>query len=143
MTSNDGVQLIRNLIREFFNSHNPAVAPRFFTPDFRWHGGSVGEFSGVENYAQAMTGFWCALPDAHATELDAFQTGDRVVARFVVEATHKGPLWGVAPTNRKTRWDATMIYRLENGKIAEQWAAEDWTAILRDVGVFTPPFGNG
>ncbi len=142
MTNNDGVQLARDLIREFFNSHNPAVAARFFTPDFRWHGGSVGEYSGVENYAAAMTGFWSALPDAHATELDAFQAGDKVVARFVVEATHKGPLWGAAATNKKIRWDATMIYRLEGGKIAEQWAAEDWTAILRDVGVFTPPFGN-
>lgn len=89
-----------------------------------------------------MTGFWSALPDAHATEQVAIESGDMVTIRLVVEATHRGDLWGIHPTGRKIRWDAIMIYRMDDGKVAEQWAAEDWTAILRDIGAVDPPFGK-
>ncbi len=30
-----------------------------------------------------------------------------------------------------------MIYHPRDGRVAEQWAAEDWTAILHAAGVFT------
>ena len=142
MTSETGIAVVRSLIQNFFNAHDPSVAPRYFTPDFRWHGGSVGDYEGAETYAKAMSGFWSALPDAHATELDAFEAGDRVTMRFRVEATHQGLLWGIVPTGRRVQWDAVMIYRIQGNKIAEQWAAEDWCAILRDLKVFEPPFGK-
>jgi predicted ester cyclase len=32
-----------------------------------------------------------------------------------------------------------MIYRIQDGKVVEQWAAEDWTAIVHAVGDYTPP----
>jgi len=143
MTGETGITVVRSLIQSFFNAHDPSVAARYFTPDFHWHGGSVGEYKGVESYAKAMSGFWSALPDAHATELDAFEAGDRVTMRFLVEATHKGALWGIPATGSRVRWDAVMIYRMQGNKIAEQWAAEDWCAILRDLKVFDPPFGKG
>jgi predicted ester cyclase len=38
------------------------------------------------------------------------------------------------------RWDAVDIYRLSDGKIAEEWAADDMTAVLRQAGVYTPPW---
>jgi hypothetical protein len=50
--------------------------------------------------------------------------------RFTVQGTHTAELWGIAPTGNRIVWDAIMIYRLADGRIAEQWAAEDWTAQL-------------
>jgi hypothetical protein len=39
------------------------------------------------------------------------------------------------------RWDAVDIYRFNNdGKIIEEWAADDLTAILHGVGAYTPPW---
>jgi predicted ester cyclase len=87
-----------------------------------------------------MTRFFQALPDVHATEQDLSESGDTVAARFVVEGTHRAVLWGVSPTGHKVRWDAIMIYRFADGKISEQWAAEDWTAILHGIGVVRPPW---
>lgn len=88
-----------------------------------------------------MGGFWSALTSAHAVERDIFAMGGRVAARFNVEATHTGQLWGVAPSGKTARWTAVMIYRIADGKVAEQWAAEDWTAILGDLEIVKPPFG--
>jgi predicted ester cyclase len=68
---------------------------------------------------------------------------DRVAIRFVVEATHKGNLFGIAPTGRRVRWDAVDIYRVVDGMIAEEWAADDVTMILQQVGAFTLPMFSG
>lgn len=31
-----------------------------------------------------------------------------------------------------------MVYRMVDGNISDQWAAEDWTAILHGVGFVQP-----
>ena len=33
-----------------------------------------------------------------------------------------------------------LIYRLSDGKIAEEWAADDLTAILYEIGAYDPPW---
>jgi predicted ester cyclase len=38
------------------------------------------------------------------------------------------------------RWDAVDVFRFSNGRIAEEWGAEDTTAILYQLGWFTPPW---
>jgi predicted ester cyclase len=67
--------------------------------------------------------------------------------RYVVEATHEGNLLGLAPTGRRVRWDAVDICRLADGMIVEEWAADDTTAILHQVGAYAPLWlavvGNG
>jgi predicted ester cyclase len=66
--------------------------------------------------------------------------GDAVVVRLVVEGTHRGNLLGIPATGRRVRWDAVDIYRLSDGKIAEEWAADDTAAVLYQVGAFVPPW---
>lgn len=48
------------------------------------------------------------------------------------------PYWGVPATGNHVKWNAIMTYRFVDGKVAEQWAAEDWVAILHGVDFFTP-----
>ncbi len=40
----------------------------YFVPDFKWDGASVGDYQGAETYAEAMKGFFRALPDTNAIE---------------------------------------------------------------------------
>ncbi|MDT7563211.1 MAG: hypothetical protein QOF38_2876 [Pseudonocardiales bacterium] len=140
--SQPGIELVRDLIARFFNGHNPDLAPEFFAPDFRWHGGSVGTIHGIDAYTAAMRQFFAGLPDAEAIEQDAAQDGDTVTMRFVVQGTHTGALWGIAPSGNRVVWDVIMIYHLSDGTIVEQWAAEDWIAFLHAIGVFTPPWAE-
>ncbi|TQS46845.1 ester cyclase [Cryptosporangium phraense] len=37
------------------------------------------------------------------------------------------------------RWDAVDIYRVTDGRISEEWAADDVT-IMTQVGAFSPPW---
>ncbi|MGH2949009.1 MAG: ester cyclase [Solirubrobacteraceae bacterium] len=132
-------EIVRDLITHFFNEHDAGVAEQY-SDDLKWHGGLVGDVEGVRPYADVMRGFFAALPDVHAVEQDALESGNTVSMRLVVEGTHEGELWGLPPSGRRLRWDAIMIYRMQDGKVIEQWAAEDWTAILHGVGDYTPPW---
>ena len=134
------VELVREYTRRVFNEHNPELAAEYVTPDVKWHGGTLGTVEGSENLVGLLRGFIGALPDLNAQEQDIVADGDMVAVRFVVEATHEGNLLGIAPTGRRVRWDAVDVYRLRDGKIGEEWAADDITAILHQVGAYTPPW---
>jgi predicted ester cyclase len=134
------VQMARDYTSRVFNAHNPELAREFVTADVKWHGGTLGTVEGVDNLVALLQGFIGALPDLNAQEQDVTAQGDTVVIRFVVEATHQGTLLGIAPTGNRVHWDAVDVYRFRDGKISEEWAADDLTAILHQVGAYTPPW---
>jgi predicted ester cyclase len=45
-----------------------------------------------------------------------------------------GDLLGIHGNGGRVQWDAIDLYRIEGGKISQEWAAEDLTAILHDTG---------
>jgi predicted ester cyclase len=98
---------------------------------------------GLDNVAALLRGFIDALPDLTATEQGIVAEGDTVAVRLVVEATHKGDLLGIPATGRRVRWDAVDVDRVSDGKIVEEWAADDMPAVLVDLGVYTPPWLGG
>jgi steroid delta-isomerase-like uncharacterized protein len=134
------IKIVREYTERVFNAHNPELASEYVTPDVKWHGGTLGTVEGAEGLVGLLQGFIGALPDLNAQEQDIVADGDTVAVRFVVEATHRGDLLGIPPTGRRVRWDAVDVYRLKDGKISEEWAADDLTAILNQVGAYTPPW---
>lgn len=134
------IELVRDYTRRVFNAHNPELAAEFVTPDVKWHGGTLGSIEGSDNLIALLRSFIGALPDLNAQEHDIVADGDTVAVRFVVEATHEGELLGMAPTGRRVRWDAVDVYRVRDGKISEEWAADDLTAILNAVGAYKAPW---
>jgi predicted ester cyclase len=134
------VEIVREYTRRVFNEHSPELASEYVTPHVKWHGGTLGTVEGLENLVGPLRGFIGALPDLNAQEQDVVAAGDTVAVRFVVEATHEGELLGIARTGRRVRWDAVDVYRLRDGRISEEWAADDMTAVLHQLGVYTPPW---
>jgi predicted ester cyclase len=139
-TIESNIALVREYTLRVFNEHNPALAAEFVTPDVRWHGGTLGSIEGSDNLIALLSSFIGALPDLNAQEQDIVADGETVAVRFVVEATHQGELLGIAPTGRRVRWDAIDVYRVREGKISEEWAADDLTAILYSVGEYKAPW---
>ena len=133
-------KLVRTYTQTIFNEHHTDRASDFLTRDVKWHGGTLGTAEGVDNVAALVSGFIAALPDLTATEKDIVAEGDTVAVRYVVEATHQGNLLGIPATGRRVRWEAVDVYRVSNGKIAEEWAADDMLAILVALDVYTPPW---
>jgi steroid delta-isomerase-like uncharacterized protein len=133
-------KLAREYIEQVFNQHKPDNAADFVTRDVVWHGGGLGDIAGVEGLVGLLESFIGALPDLNAAEQDIVAENDLVVVRLVVSATVKGTLLGVPADGKPVRWSAVDIYRVTDGKISEEWAADDVASIMIQVGAFTPPW---
>ena len=133
-------KLARDYIDQVFNQHNPSKAADFVTGDVVWHGNSLGDIVGAENLAGLLGSFIGALPDLYAAEQDITAENDLVMVRLVVTATVKGSLLGVSADGKPVRWNAVDIYRVTDGKISEEWAADDIATIMAQLGVFSPPW---
>jgi steroid delta-isomerase-like uncharacterized protein len=133
-------KLARDYIDQVFNQQNPGKAADFVTGDVVWHGGGLGDIVGAENLADLLESFIGALPDLHAAEQDIVAENDLVVVRLVITATVRGNLLGVPADGKRVRWDAVDIYRVTDGKISEEWAADDVAVIMAQIGAFNPPW---
>src|ERR1700722_18648045 len=133
-------KLARDYIDQVFNQHNPAKAADFVTGDVVWHGGGPGGVAGSDILAGLLGSFIGALPDLYAAEQDIVAENDLVVVRLVITATVKGSLLGAPADGKPVRWNAVDIYRVTNGKISEEWAADDVAAIMAQIGAFNPPW---
>ena len=51
--------------------------------------------------------------------------GDKVVARWTSTGTHDGPFQGIPPTGKTVTTTGITIFRLEDGKIVEEWSESD------------------
>ncbi len=72
---------------------------------------------------------------------DTVAEGDLVAARLSYRGTHRGELFGAAPTGRTIEWDGLTIRRLgADGKTVERWIRNDVQALLAQAEV--PPPGR-
>jgi predicted ester cyclase len=139
-TTTGNIDLVRAFVHRVFDDHDPEAVVEYFSPDATWHGGSLGDLNGSAAIADLFKGFFEALPDLAATELDLVTGHDTVWVRFSVQGTDRGGMFGRRATGTKVRWEETDIYRVTGGKIVEEWSAADVSNILHQIGAYTPPW---
>ena len=137
------VRIINQLVEGVFNQHNADRIRDFFAKNGKWHGGALGTVEGVENMIGLFKGVFSAIPDLHLTVQETIAQADTVVLRVVVEGTHKGNLLGIPATGKHLRWDGVDLYKLANGKVTDDWAGDDYLAIMVQTGAFKPPWMPG
>ena len=131
--------LIREFYDETFNRGNVEFAERVHGPGYRYHDITApGAPVDHATYMARNAGFAAAFPDRRVDIEDLIATGDRVVARAVLHATHTGPLGDIAPTGRKVRLASTIIYRFDQARVVEEWEIFDKLGMYQQLGV-TPP----
>ena len=134
------IRVVEAFLQDVLDGHHGDHAASYLTKDAQFHAGTAGNFTGRATVAGVLAGIVAAIPDLHANVQDIFGHGDEVVVRLVVTGTQEGPLLGIPATGRHLQWDAIDLYRLKGGKISQEWASEDLTAILNDTGTFKAPW---
>jgi predicted ester cyclase len=134
-TTEKRVAVAREFVDRVFNGHDGERAREYFTADAIFHALTAGTLNGIDAIVPVLVGLIDALTDIHAEVQDVIASNDLVALRQVVKARHTGTLLGIPATGGPVQWDAVDIYRINDaGKISEQWAFEDFAAILSQVG---------
>jgi predicted ester cyclase len=102
------------------------VIDEVYSPSFVDHVNSM-EYHGTDGARKSVALYLALFPDLQFTVDEQVTEGDRVASRWRLRGTHRGrpvELWGI------------VISRLEDGKIAEDWAASDSLSLLRQLGLW-------
>jgi steroid delta-isomerase-like uncharacterized protein len=104
-----------------------------------WHGAGVADLSNLEALKALLRPFFAAFPDIQMTIEDLVAESDRVVARYTWRGTQRGPFQGLPPTGRSVAVAGTGIFRLMDGRIAEEWWQEDLLGLMAQLGALPVP----
>ncbi len=138
----DPKELVSRWFAEFWGELNPEVVDELAAEEILFHYPLVGEVRGREGVKQRIVGFAELFPDGGFELTDELiAEGEWVVARWVGGGTHTGPAWelsvGTVPANsgKTVRYTGTTVYRVREGRIAEEHGQADYVAALQQLGL--------
>ena len=103
------------------------------TSDFVCHYLTSEEWTGIEDAKKAISDWRTLFPDWNEEIVDIIQEKDKVVTRYKATATHTRTYEGIDSTGDKSAIYGVSIYRISNGKIAEQWCFPDDPSIKTQI----------
>ncbi|MBV6826004.1 ester cyclase [Pseudomonas sp. PD9R] len=119
----------------FWSSGDPALAREALAPDFMDRALPAGREQGVAGPLAASKAFHGAVPDLSCEVQQMIVSGDRVVSHLRFTGHFTGTFNGVKGQGQAVNFIATDIYRIANGRIAENWHLEDNLTFLQQIGV--------
>jgi steroid delta-isomerase-like uncharacterized protein len=133
MTIEHNKQLVYLTAEEVWSKGNLAIIDEIYAPDFEFHFIGGLELKGLEALKDIVQEHRTAFPDWNEQIEDIIAEGDRIAIRFTSRATHQGDFRGIPPTGNRIKIAEAAIYRIAEGKIAEQWGFPDEIELLRQV----------
>jgi predicted ester cyclase len=126
---------IRRVFDEFVNQGDFSIVDDIYRADIIDHEGLPGAPEGREGVKYTIAGLRHAFPDLQVTIEDMSADGDMVVIHNTWRGTHLGDLLGVAPTGRTIESKGIVIWRFQDGLIAERWAHGVATNMFEQLGM--------
>jgi steroid delta-isomerase-like uncharacterized protein len=119
-------QLVREMNAEVWNKTNLDIVDSLFTPDFVMHFLPDGsELRGIDSLRAHVLEQHTAFPDWSENIIRIVAEQDLVVIQYISTGTNKGRWLGNSPSGKRIQINEVSIFRIEDGKISEQWLLPD------------------
>jgi steroid delta-isomerase-like uncharacterized protein len=143
-TNREQLELNKELVYQFKEALNTSDWEKMgvlLTEDFLRHSQATTEMqvTSRQEMIQLMQLYQEFAPDQKLTLDFLIAEGDKVAGYGTYSGTNTGPMGDLPPTGRSFELLHIGIFRIENGRIAEQWVEWDNLAILTQLGLFPPP----
>jgi steroid delta-isomerase-like uncharacterized protein len=126
-------------VETIFNQKQVDRADELVAPDYIDHAALPGQAPGLEGAKKKWAMYLAGVPDLRVSIEDMVAEADKVAVCRSYEGTHQGEPLGVPPTGRYVQLAGISIFRLAQGKIAEQWEQLDRLALMQQLGVLPTP----
>ncbi len=134
MSTEQNIANYRRFIEEAWNEGKLEVIQEIASPDVVLHS-PPGTPPGPEGVKQVVAAFRAAFPDVCITVEDQLAEGDRIVARWTITGTHRGPFRNYPPTGKRISAEGMEIFRYDaDGKWAECWSKFPLLELLQQIG---------
>ncbi|VWB23880.1 polyketide cyclase [Burkholderia lata] len=119
----------------FWNTGDPALAHTALAADFTDRTLPPGREQGVPGPLAASRTMRSAIPDLRCDIEQMIVAGDRVVVHLHFRGHFTGTFNGTTGRGQAIDFIATDIYRIDHGRIAENWHIEDNLTLMRQLGL--------
>lgn len=126
--------VVRRNTEEVQGKGDFAVFEELFAPDFLDHTpqpNSTPDRDGARGLYKRLRE---AFPDFHAVIHWQKADGEFVTTYKTYHGTHRGTLFGIAPTGRTVQFETVDVMRVHGGKIAEHWGVANLFSLMQQLG---------
>jgi steroid delta-isomerase-like uncharacterized protein len=121
------------------NGHDLSVINEIVADDIVHHAGTFPDGIGPDAVKKVLGALLTGFPDVKHTVEDVMVDGDKVVTRWTAEGHQTGEFQGYAPTGKDITWTGINIFRIECGKIAEEWSELDGIGRISQIEAAATP----
>jgi steroid delta-isomerase-like uncharacterized protein len=126
-------RVIRAVFSQIWSEGHVELIPDLFSENYVGHFPGGDTVVGREGLAAAVLAHREAFPDWTEDVEDEITDHDRIAVRFTSRGTNTGGFLGNPPTGGRVEISEVAIFRLEDGKIAEQWVYPDMLSLQRQL----------
>ena len=128
--------VIENMV-DGLNDHRIADIGEFFAESFRWMGNAgCGTKNGLREFQDNwQRPFQAAFTDKVCIDEARLFDGQWGAAFGRQEAIHSGTFMGVEPTGKRVSIRYMDFWKVEDGKISDNWVMVDFPHVLAQLGV--------
>jgi predicted ester cyclase len=114
--------VIRRIYTEGYDAGDPSIYDELYLPTFDHHSKTIHDISlGLEGERESMRRFHRAIPDVHFAIVEELGEGDRVMVRLRITGTLAEEFGTLREVGAPVDIHAVALFRLEDGKAAEEW----------------------
>ncbi len=141
MSAEDHKALARRYLEEVWSTGNTDMLDELLAPNYQLRvlQGTSGHEEQVthekERLKQSVAMYHQAFSDLRITPQTIVAEGDRVVVEWTAHATHTGAFRGIPATDKPLSYAGISIYRVEEGKIAEEVYLGDRLGLWQQLGL--------
>lgn len=116
-----------------WNDRNPEILEQFLTQDIINHGSD--DINGIEEYKQVYAMLLASSSETKINIEGLMAEGDLVMSRIQLQGINSGQLGEMPPSGNKFSFRIFTVFRLVDGKIAEEWEIYDELAFMMQIGL--------
>jgi steroid delta-isomerase-like uncharacterized protein len=125
--------LIERFFLEMWNRFDKTIFPDILTEDLRFRGSLGQSKSGYAEFGEYVDFIQRAFPDFSIEIEEVISEGDKAFAKLAYTGTHRGELFGIAPTGRPIQYAGAAVFKFRGDRIAEVWVLGDIHGLLSQL----------
>lgn len=138
MSTDQNKAVYRRFLEQGFNQGRLDVVDEVLSPSYVNRDAPPGSPAGPEGVKQIINTFRAAFPDLQITIEELVAEGDKVCARSTMRGTHRGVLFGVAPTGRAVAMAGLTMVTVVDGRLVESYVRNDVAGLMSQIAAGAP-----
>lgn len=119
-----------------FSDNDPDLVDTVLAPDWDDVPLAPGQGPGPAGIKPIIRSFAQAFPDVRIVIHDMIQVPGQIAVRAEITGTHRGELFGIAPTGKQVSFRLHEFHALDGKRVITTWHMEDWFGLFLQLGRF-------